>query len=41
MEEEASLSGQLLSQLSKEKLEVLWESAKKREREDLKRELKS
>jgi MazG family protein len=41
MEKEASLSGQLLSQLSKEKLEVLWESAKKREREDVKRELKS
>src|SRR3984893_15899659 len=40
MEEEASLSGQLLSQLSKEKLEVLWESAKKREREDVNRELK-
>ena len=40
MEVEASLSGQLLSQLSKENLEVLWESAKKREREDVDRELK-
>ena len=41
MEVEASGSGLLLSQLSKEELEVLWESAKNRERNQVKQELKS
>jgi len=41
MEEEASRSGQRLEVLSKEKLEALWESAKKRERDEVPQELKS
>jgi uncharacterized protein YabN with tetrapyrrole methylase and pyrophosphatase domain len=38
MEEEASRSGQRLAQLSKEELEVLWESAKERERDKARQE---
>jgi len=41
MEEDAARSGQRLAQLSKEELEVLWESAKKFERDEVSRELKS
>jgi len=41
MEEDAARSGQRLAQLSKEELEVLWESAKKFERDEAKQELKS
>ena len=41
MEEEASRTGERLANLSKEKLEVLWESAKRRERDEVRQELKS
>jgi MazG family protein len=41
MEQDAARSGQRLAQLSKEELEVLWESAKKYERDAAKQELKS
>jgi hypothetical protein len=41
MEEDAARAGQRLAQLSKEELEVLWESAKKFERDEASQELKS
>jgi len=41
MEQDAARSGQRLAQLSKEELEILWESAKKYERDAAKQELKS
>ncbi len=41
MEEDAARSGQRLAQLSKEELEVLWESAKKFERDEASQELES
>jgi MazG family protein len=41
MEEGTARSGQRLAQLSKEELEVLWESAKKYERDEAKQESKS
>lgn len=41
MEADAALSGQRLAQFSKEELEILWESAKKFERDEAKQELKS
>lgn len=41
MENDAARSGQRLAQLSKDELEVLWESAKKSERDEARQELKS
>src|SRR6202030_1218526 len=41
MELDAARSGQRLAQLSKEELEVLWESAKKFEHDEASQELKS
>jgi MazG family protein len=41
MEEDAARSGQRLAQLSKEELEVLWEVAKKRDRDKAKQETES